>query len=106
MKPPTTSPYIFQAADYLGRRLSVTFIFDNANRTIIAALTHRDADCFYEGVLTGVNVDGSPTSITRQLAIPEGDDEIALWELQSRNIVTIDDLFKYGMAIPDLLWQL
>jgi hypothetical protein len=83
MKPPTTSPYVFQAADYLGRRLSVTFIFDNANRTIIAALTHRDADCFYDGVL-----------------------EIALWELQSRNIVTIDDLFKYGMAIPDLLWQL
>jgi hypothetical protein len=52
--------------------------------------------------LTSVLLSGS----TRQLAIPEGDDEIALWELQSRNIVTIDDLFKYGMAIPDLLWQL
>jgi hypothetical protein len=92
------SPWRYEAADYLDRKLSITVTFDNATRAITGATLHRDADCMYTRIFIGVGVDGTPNSSTHVFNVPnlEGDRNFGVGAINSVGLTVIEDVFALG----------
>lgn len=89
---PLLSPWYWEAADYLGRKITVTVPFNDATRAILNGIVvHRDPGCLYVRVVWDVPSSGSSK---RGPDIPEGGD-ITLTAVQLRQATgfrTIEDV--------------
>lgn len=95
---PIQTPFVYDAADYLDRHLTITINFDNATRALQNAVIHRDADCMYIHIYVGVGADGKPDSSTHSFAVPnlEGDRNIGQAGLNGAGLTTIEDVIALG----------
>lgn len=89
---PITSPYLYDSGpDFLGRRLTCSFAFNNANRQLSGATVHRDPGCVYVAVLIG-DPNGTPVRVPASGDIPEGDTPISKGQLNANGFTVIEDV--------------
>lgn len=86
------TPWIYQADDYLNRKLVITVTFNNATRALIGATIVRDVGCLWAKIYFGLGGDGKPESTTRQFTVPEGTTNITKAQLTSGGLNTIEDI--------------
>lgn len=86
------TPWVYEADDYLGRKLVCTVTFNNATRALTGATIVRDASCLYAKIYFGVGGDGKPESTARQFTVPEGTTPITAGQLASGGLNTIEDI--------------
>jgi hypothetical protein len=51
--PAQQSPWVQEFVDYLGRKVIITIVFNNANRNISSGSIHRDAQCRFHTIVFG-----------------------------------------------------
>lgn len=84
-------PYIWPAADYLGRAITITVNFDDGTRLLSGASIDRAAGCLYSHLYIGKGVDGSPNSTTKSFTVPFGTTNVTQAQMNSRGFTTIED---------------
>ena len=89
---PLLSPWYWEAADYLGRKITVTVPFDNATRSILnGTVIHRDEGCLYVRIVWDNPTDA--TKAKRSPDVPEGDTTLTAQQIRSRTgFRTIEDV--------------
>jgi hypothetical protein len=92
------TPYVYDAADYLNRHLTITINFDNATRALTSGVVHRDPDCMYTKILIGIGADGRPDSSTHKFDVGklEGDRTFTGNQMSVVGLNTIEDVFALG----------
>jgi hypothetical protein len=89
---PLTSPWVWSAADYLGRTITITSNFNNATRALQASSVVRAAGCLYGHLYIGLGGDGTPDSTTKSFAVPVGTTSITANQMSAKGLNTIDDV--------------
>lgn len=94
---PPTSPYHWEDADYLGRKVSIDIFFNNSTFAIInPGLTGtRDVGCLYSQVIFGQP--GSGTEKT--FAIPEGNFSVGRAQLANQGFSNINDVINTNFTL-------
>lgn len=95
MKPPTgpsPSPYTYEGADYLQRRIGVIVEHDNDTRLLTAVTTYRDDGCLFGNIFFGLGENGSPNTTLTQLAVPVGAANDQLADMLALGFVTVEDV--------------
>ena len=89
---PITSPYIWEAGDYLSRVIRITITFNNSTRAITGASVFRDVGCLYQTIYIGTGPDGTPNSTDKKLAVPAGTTSISANQLKQVGLNVIEDV--------------
>lgn len=95
--PVRTSPWQYEAADYLGRKVHVDIAFNTSTLAIInPGLTGtRDAGCLYATVIIGMPNSGNE----KTFAIPEGSFSVSRAQLAAQGFSTIDDVVNANFTL-------
>jgi hypothetical protein len=95
---PAQTPYVYDAADYMDRHLTITINFNNATRALTSGTVHRDPDCMYTKILIGVGGDGRPDSSPHKIDVGklEGDRTFTANQMSAVGLDTIEDVFALG----------
>lgn len=92
---PPISPWTYNSADYLGRAITFTVVFDESTLDITSARIDRDAGCVYTKIFLGTGGDGSPNSSTRQFSVGQSTGHtVSPAELNAAGISTFTDLLQ------------
>lgn len=95
---PMTSPWIWTAADYLGRRIQISVAFNNSTFAITAGSTvFRDADCLYTKVYIGLGGDGTPET-AQVFSVPAGTTNLPRSAFTSNGLSTIQDVLALNIT--------
>lgn len=99
-----TSPYIaLDAPDSLGRKITITFAFDDVTRLLATGTVHRDANCRWHKIVVGIGVDGQPDSSTHTFNVGNlvGDQVFTAVQMAAVGFSTIEDVLALQItAIP------
>lgn len=87
-----TTPYLFSATDYLGRAISIQFVWGLLTGLLLVATATRDQDCMFRVVYVGSGADGTPNSAAAQFPIPFGTTSISVPLLNGGGLYTKSDL--------------
>jgi hypothetical protein len=90
--PPMTSPYVWEAGDYLTRVIRITVTFNNATRALTGATVFRDAACLYQKIYIGTGADGTPDNTDKVIVVPAGSASVTAQQLRQRGLDTIEDV--------------
>lgn len=92
---PPKSPWTYESADYQGRAITFTVVFNETTLAITSARIDRDSGCMYTKIFLGTGADGSPNSSTRQFSVGQSTGHIVTpAELSSAGISTFTDLLQ------------
>lgn len=92
---PVTSPYLaLDAQDVAGNHLTMTFTFNEVDRSLISATIHRDPDCLWHRVLIGLGPDGTPDNSSHMFNVQglSGNRDFNSAQLRATGFVTIEDV--------------
>jgi len=96
---PPKSPWTYESADYLGRAITFTVVFDETTLAITSARIDRDPGCLYTKIFLGIGADGSPNSSARQFSVGQATGHIVTpAELNSAGISTFTDLLQFQVT--------
>lgn len=96
---PVTSPYVYDSGgDYLGRHITITFVFDNVTRALTSGTVFRDAGCVYTKIYVGLGSDGTPDSTTHifNVGALAGDRSFAASQMAAAGLTTIESVLALG----------
>jgi len=86
------SPYTYEAADYQGNIIRISFEFDNKSKVLRDAITYRDAACVYTKIYLGLGPDGTPNSTRTQFTLPAGTSVISAAKMHAVGLRVIWDV--------------
>lgn len=89
---PPTSPWVWQAVDYLGAQIRITVDFDNSTQALLDATVYRDAACLYRHIYIGLGTDGLPNSTVHSFAVAAGSTVISASQLSKNGLNTLADV--------------
>lgn len=94
---PVTSPWHWEAADYLGRKVAIDVAFNTSTRAIVnPGLTGtRAVGCLYSTIIIGIPGSGAE----KTFAIPEGSFSVGRAQLSNNGFSTIDDILNANFTL-------
>ena len=84
------SPWVWTAADFVGKTIRITVTFNDATRALVNAVVHRDPGCQYTKIVFDVPSSGT----SKRLAAPtdaQGDKTFTAAQLASQGLNTFED---------------
>jgi hypothetical protein len=89
---PIASPWLWEAGDYLGRKIRITVDFNNATQALTGATIHRDTGCLF----TKIVFDNPSDEVkSKRLAAPtdgQPDNTYTKNQLNAQGLTTVADL--------------
>jgi hypothetical protein len=92
---PATSPWVWEAQDYLQRAIRITVTFNDTTRAITGITAFRTSGCLYTKILIGTSADGVPDDTDKIVTVPVGTTNLTqnqLNNLAARGLATIEDI--------------
>src|SRR5690348_2968065 len=90
---PPTSPWVWEANDYLGRIIRISVAFNNSTFAIVNGSTvFRDPACLYTKVYVGTGNDGTVESSTHVFTVPAGTTTLNRTAFTNNGLNTINDV--------------
>lgn len=84
--PPPTSPFVYEARDYVGAIISASIPYDDVTKVINGPMSvHRDPACVYVKVIIG-----NPAAPTATLQVPSGDTQVLASTLAAVGVTSIN----------------
>lgn len=90
-----TSPWVWEAKDYLERVIRITVTFNEGTRAITGVTGFRDSGCLYTKILIGTSADGVPDDTDKVVNVPTGTTSLTqgqINQLAARGLATIENI--------------
>jgi hypothetical protein len=87
-----TSPWVYEAHDYLDRAIRITVPFNVATGALSNATVFRDVGCLYTHIYLGLGTDGTVNATAKVFTVPDGTTTVTTAQMAARGISTYADL--------------
>ena len=87
-----TSPWVWEAADYVGLAIRITVNFNNSTHALQSTVIHRDSGCQYTKVVLDVPSDGVRAKRLQAPSNGAGDRTYTANQMKAQGLDTIEDV--------------